>query len=408
MKKIKFFLAFVGILIFSGTFVSCSDNNPENSEETKKASTLLIYAVATNSLTNNLVYDKNEMLASASEINLNKYNVLLFETQYQYLEDNTRTGNVRLLKLSKDLKTDVFTWETVREFNDGVASLNPSRMSEVINYVVNNYPSEKYGLVLWSHSTGAQPYVTNYTSGVANTSSESSISVSLPSIGWFGQDLSISEDEYKYMNIDVLADILPDHLFDYIWFDSCYMSNIESIYQLRNKCNTYVAYPTEVIDSGLPYQYTLPYMIGDKENLIEAAKAFYDYYSNSFGTVAVVDMTKIDILADFCKSIFTPGVTVPGSSLVKFSRYSTGPFYDLGDYVKTMSILSDNPVSEDEWNAVLDQCVTYKATTDGRFLNLSINPDTFSGISTHLYSFDTEDNVTETYYKSLDWFQSVF
>lgn len=405
-KYLKSGITTLAVMAMSVPFVGCTDgpNNPKDKSNYK--STLLVYAVATNSLTGNLVSDKNEMLMAAPEIDLDRYNVLVFETQYKYLEDNTRVGNVNLLKLVKDNQNNDYIWETVKEYNDGVASLNPQRMTEVINYVTNTFPSDKYGLVLWSHSTGAQPDLTS-TAIAAASEVSTSITETLPSLSWFGQDLSVADDEYKYMNIDVLANVLPDHLFDYIWFDSCYMSNIESIYQLRNKCNYYVGYPTEVLDSGLPYQYVLPYMNGDKEDLVIAAKAFYDYYSTSFGTVGVVDMNGIEALADFCKSVF--GYTsVPSSSLVKFSRFSTGPFYDLGDYVKAMASENGSPITESEWNEVLDKCVLYKATTDGGLLRLYLNPETYSGISTHLYSFDGDDSDAERYYKSLDWFKAVF
>lgn len=407
MKNIKKIFIYCVLAVFSGMAVSCTDG-PSSPDSKKKGSTLLIYAVATNSLSGNLVSDKNEMLMAAPQLDLDNCNVLLFETQYKYLEDNTRVGNVNLLKLTKDKNSGDYIWENVKNYNDGVAPLDASRMKEVIDYVVTSYPSDKYGLVLWSHSTGSQPYTWEATrSGDTSSVNDNNVSVSLPSVSWFGQDLTVTEGETRSMNIDVLADILPDNLFDYIWFDSCYMSNIESIYQLRNKCNTYVGYPTEVLDSGLPYHYVLPYMVGDKMDLVEAAKTFYNYYANSFGTVAVIDMTKIDDLASYCSDFFSPEVEINEYSLVKFSRASTGPFYDFGDYVKAMGSVNVT-FDEEEWLNELDKCVVYKATTSGSLLRLQINRETFSGISTHLYRFDENILESENYYKSLDWFQAVF
>ena len=403
--KSLFLSAFV--ILATTLLISCSESSDTPSSKDKKDSTLLIYAVATNSLSGNLVSDKNEMLQGASNVDLERNNILIFETQYGYNDNNKKTGDVKLIKLVKSNGADAYVWEVVKDYTDDVASLDPQRMMEVIDYVTQNFPSKKYSLVLWSHSTGSQPSAINNIGISTQDISEVNYTASLPTIGWFGQDLSVDYDEYKYMNIDVLAKTLPDNFFDYIWFDSCYMSNIESIYQLRNKCNTYVAYPTEVLDSGLPYQYVLQYIVGERENLVEAAKVFYNYYSDSFGTVAVVDMNKIKILADYCKSLFNH-IPISSSTLVKFSRYTTGPFYDLGDYVKAMAVANGSPITEKEWNEILNQCVLYKATTDGSLLRLSLNPETYSGISTHLYSFEGSDTETESYYKSLDWYQDVF
>ena len=224
----------------------------------------------------------------------------------------------------------------------------------------------------------------------------------------FGQDIPIGNGApYYQINIDVLADAVPDNLFDYIWFDSCYMSNIETIYQFRNKCKTFVGYPTEVLDSGLPYQYVLPYLVGNEPDLVKAASSFFDYYSNSFATVAVVDTGNIELLAESCKSFYSPNDVAP-SSLMKYSRYSTGPFYDFGDYSKSLALNNEEGMSSEEWSQIMDKCILYKATTSGSLLGLSIYEDRFSGISTHLYSFQDSDSQTEKYYKSLDWFKRVF
>ena len=37
------------------------------------------------------------------------------------------------------------------------------------------------------------------------------------------------------MEIDALADALPDNVAEYIWFDVCLMGCIEGLYEMRNK-----------------------------------------------------------------------------------------------------------------------------------------------------------------------------
>ena len=409
IKRVLTAIVGVGIVPLMG---SCTDGpkDPVNPILTPKQTTLLVYAVATNSLSRNLVSDKNEMLQAAQDIDLDKNNILVFETQYNYLDDNSKVSDVNLLKLVKDKNNQNYSWEKVRDFNDGTASLDPTRVQEIINYVTTSYKAENYGLIFWSHSTASQPYFADEVTKSSENTNVYNHMVTLPMQYSFGQDIPIgSGNPYYQINIDDLANAIPDHLFEFIWFDSCYMSNIETIYQFRNKCNTFVGYPTEVLDAGLPYHNVLPYLVGTPD-LVHAAELFYDYYSGSFATVAVVDTKKIDDLADVCKKYFGE-INVSPSVLMKYSRSTTGPFYDLGDYAKAISAGNGNEISE-EWDQALEKCVLYKATTNGTLLGLSIDPDRFSGISTHLYNFPENDSdnisVSEQYYRSLDWFKRVF
>ena len=381
---------------------------PPEPEPEPAQTTILIYAVATNSLSVNLTADKSEMLVGASEIDLDKNNIFVFETQYKYNADNKRTSNVALVKLVKDKETGECEWETVGEYNDGVGSLNPTRIREIINYVTENNESDHYGLIFWSHSTASQPYFDDTTRG--EKACDETNRVSLPMQYSFGQDLTYSNGDAEYqINIDDLSAAVPDNLFDFIWFDSCYMSNIETIYQFRNKCNTFVGYPTEVLDAGLPYQYAIPKMVGGTPDLVGAAEEFFSYYSDKFGTIAVVDMTKIETLAEACARLYGK-YNVSSGSLMKYSRYSTGPFYDLGDYTKELVNQGGGELTQEEWEEILQECVLYSATTTKYYLpDLNvINKERFSGISTHLYTFLENDSEAEAFYKSLDWYKRVF
>ena len=383
----------LSLIGFGMTMWSCSDE-PGDSPFIKSPakSTVLVYAIATNSLSGNLVSDKNEMLKAAQEINLNDNNVLVFETKYKRLSDGTTVSDKNLLKLVPNSKG--YDWEIVKSFNDDVDPLNPSRISEVVNYVTDKFKSNSYGLVFWSHSTGSQPYT------YATKASD-------PMAYSFGQDLTVSNDEFQQINVDDLANALPDHLFNYIWFDSCYMSNIETIYEFRNKCNTFVGYPTEVLEYGLPYDIVLPYMVGEKPDLGYAAELFYNYYANSIATIAVVDMKQVENFAEDCSKIFKQDTDVNTSGFIKYTRYTTGPFYDLGDYAKAMAQQSDTELSDETWNEILDKVVVYKAATRRDFANNVIDPERYSGISAHVFNFDL-DNTSENYYKNLSWFARVF
>lgn len=406
-------------LILSGllSISSCTQDEPVESPFVDPAkpsdSTVLIYAVATNSLSANLLDsyygDKKEMLDAAADINLKNNNVILFQTVYGVDEETEeRISRSSLLKIRKT--GEDYDWELIKEYDDDIAALNPLRISEVIDFVTQNFAAKNFGLVFWSHSTASQPYFPEY--NVESYSSSEPVRVELPSQGSFGQDIPVgNKNPFYQINVDDLANAVPDNLFHYIWFDSCYMSNIETVYQFRKKCKIYVGYPTEVMDMGMPYQYTLPLLVGESPDLVGAAETFFDYYKNSIATIAVADMSQIDEFASFCNNYFQTGYSVNVSDLKQYTRYSTGPFYDLGDYIKAMASAADLSLTNEEWNEALNKFIIYKAATPGDFNYPSakpIYPERYSGLSTHVYSFGSQDSMEESYYKYLDWFKAVF
>lgn len=397
---IKYILV-LPVLIASVVLTSCNQDEPNDSPYVGgDESTILLYAVSTNSLAGNLVQDKREIIEGAKEINLNRNNILLFQTAYTIDTENNRFDpsqcEITLQKLVK--YGSQYEWEVIKEYSEDISPLNPSRVNEVITYVTNTFPADNYGLIFWSHSSASDPYLEGREFTASNGNSGMLYS--------FGQDKLAVETKYTEVNIDELASAIPDDLFDFIWFDSCYMSNIESIYQMRNKCNTYVGYPTEVLEYGMQYNLVLPHIVGSKPDLVKAADAFFQFYANSTATVAVVDTKKLELLADYCSKIYDPSVLVSASSLKRYSRGSIGPYYDFGDYTKAMAANVGTAIADEEWNRLLDEVVLYKNATKSDFVSY-VDPDRYSGISTHIYN-ENANTQTEKYYRSLDWYNRVF
>lgn len=377
----------------------------ENPNEIKE-STVLIYAVATNSLGSNLIDDKNEMLLAAENIDLSKNNVLIFETRFEKYYDYSSEPIINLIKLIK--KGDSYDWNLEKEYTTEKASLDPEQISEIISYVTNTYPAENNGLIFWSHSTASNPYF-------PATKSEGG-TTDLPMQYSFGDDKIYSNGEdFCQINVDDLATAIPDGLFDFIWFDSCYMSNIETIYQFRNKSDFFIGAPTEVPAPGMPYHYTLPLLVGSEPDYAEAAKLFFNYYNEEYSgvpaTIAVIDLNNLNILSDYCKEIYTGYKDAPSTSyMLKYTNNSTpsyGPFYDLGDFTKEVASEKGLEITAEEWQDLISQLVIYKAATATDYNRNRIDKEKYSGISTYIYR--PEDNsLKEAYFESLDWFNEVF
>lgn len=380
-------MVMAGLILFS-----CNNDNEADSPYTrgKDKTTVLIYAVATNSLSGNLDPDKAEMLVGAESIDMNTNNILVYQTTYR--------DTPKLLEIVET--PEGYTFETIKEYSKEISSLDPERISEVLNFVTENFQSDNYGLIFWSHSSGSEPFIPNPEPETARPD------------GSFGQDIDQETSISTRINIDQLASLIPNGVFDYIWFDSCYMGNIESIYEFRGKCHYYIGYPTEVLDMGMPYHLVLPEITGSAPDVVKGAKAFFNYYYDypsaylRVATVGVVDMNKLDLLADVCKKAYSYTGYISPYSLACYTRGSTGPFFDLGDYVKAMAGNLEIDDFIEEWEDALNQCVIYKAATPTDFAGNQINQENYSGLSCHIYD-SQENSLKENYYRSLSWFKDM-
>ncbi len=387
-------------LMFALSLTSCGEDTPsEPAKDESIKSTVLLYAVASNNLYSNLIDDKEEILTAASQMDLTGLRMLVYQV--------TPYDEPSLLELKKGADGTA-TFVTVKEYSKDMYSTDPRRIAEVIDYVKTEYVSALYGLVLWSHGTGLDPFTS--TRSDDGDEEEDNLHRSLPMLYSFGQDKNGSDEDR--INIDELADAIPDNLFNFIWFDACYMSGIETIYELRDKCEYFVGYPTEVFTPGMPYDLTLPYFLAEKPNLAGGAEAFFKYYaehsSSSYrvATVCVVDMDKLEPVADFCKTAYVGAYLSSGVGLQKYTRGSIGPFYDFGQYTRLMSAQNDSYADIEAFEKALDDLVIYAAATDVDFNYNAINQENFSGISCHLF-FDDGGSKLE-FYKTLDWYKRVY
>lgn len=378
------------------TLTSCTNDSPDEPKQGENIkSTVLLYAVASNNLYSNLIEDKEEILSAASRMDMTGLRMLVYQV--------TPYDEPALLEVKKQIDgTAVF--ETVKEYSKELYSTDPRRISEVIEDVRTNYKSNLYGLVLWSHGTGLDPF----------TSTRADADAFIPMLYSFGSDKDSDKNSLysDQINIDELADAIPDNMFNFIWFDACYMSGIETIYELRDKCEYFVGYPTEVFTPGMPYDLTLPYFLAENPDLKGGAEKFFNYYANHssssyrVATVCVIDMDKLEPVADYCKVAYSGTYLYSNLGLQKYTRGSIGPFYDFGQYSRLMAANNESAPDIKYFEEALDGMVIYSAATDTDFNYYPINKENFSGVSCHLF-FDDGSKKSE-FYKTLDWYKRVY
>ena len=402
MKKYFSFLIYLSALsaMLFGT-TACHKDEPNNpaDEEPKRKMTVLVYAVVADL---DLESDKSEILAGAADVDLEENSLFVYQVY--------RQGLPQLLELTRDLEGNP-EFQVVKVYDREEYSTDPKRISSVIDDVLTMGEAKDYGLIFWSHGTGCSPSCSNHGEETRGGSNE----VNIPSVSSFGTDTDVERDPYytDKTDIDELADAIPDHTFRYIWFDVCYMGGIETVYQLRNKCEYFIGMPTEDAGNGMPYHLTIPYLLKEDPDCVAAAKEFFTYYETgqdsgwAVATVGVYYTPAIEPVADYCKVAYADAEMPTSYGLQVYSRGKNGPFYDFGQYTRRVVALSPNALPIEEFEEAMDKFVVYKAATKYDFANREIIQENYSGLSCHLYNPTADDNAT-AYYRSLDWYERVY
>ncbi|MDE6299369.1 MAG: hypothetical protein K2M10_06975, partial [Muribaculaceae bacterium] len=352
--------------------------------------------MASNNLYSNLKNDSIEMTKAAQNIDLRENSVLL------YLVSPYADRQPGLYELRKNGSNAKFV--PLKEYTREKYSTDPERISEVIADVKELREAKSYGLILWSHALGWSPFFSNrdsYPDLAASRADDISASaiqegaiskVDYVNLYSFGSDKNPGTGYTDKIDIDELAEAIPDNMFEFIWFDACMMSGIETIYELRNKCEYFGAYPTEVFSPGMPYDLTLPYLVKEKADMVGCGREFFNYYAENdyaslrTATIAIADMKGLEPVAEYCKRIYSN--TVPPSS-VGMNYYSgrqnvAYPYYDFGQYTK--ALIAQHPEEDEaEFERLMDKFIIYKDATEREFTGQPINQEEYSGVSCHLY-----------------------
>lgn len=388
MRKILNLLKLLLILpVVSGIMASCAQDEPDEISAEKER-LILIYAVAANSLERNLTLDLNEILKVAPRLNLDNNILLVYSVDY--------SNECKLRKLVKNSKTGKFEFALEKTFPELPLSTSKERINEVLNYVNDHYDYERKGLILWSHGTGWIPSATGSTPATEKRRT-------------FGEDKY--EGVSYQTNINELAEAIPEYVFDFIWFDCCYMANIETVFELRNKTPYIIGSVEEIPSDGMPYDRTMPYLLQKDADLKMAATLFFDYYDDEKVTapISIIATDDLPKLAETAKKIFATGVAPTNlSNIQNYTRgtmYSKGyRFYDMNQLLKSYTVTDES--LEDELEEIMKKVVIFRLsnsyTTPGPAIT---NPTNYSGLSMHFYR--DNDSYDETFYRELDWYKAT-
>ena len=355
--------------------------------------TVLVYAAADNNLASYLQGDIDEMVEGAS--NIPKNSRLLV-----YIDDYSLPRIISIeLEKGKPIS------KTVKQYEDEHNSGDTETLRLAMEWMIENSPSESYGLALWSHGSSWTP---------AKAPAQRAICVDSRAGSW--------------MEIKEIADVLEQTTYlDFILFDACFMQAIEVAYELRKVAGHIISSPAEIPGPGAPYHRLVAPMFDSPFNAGRIAEEYYleyeendifvqGYQSACFGVcLSVVDCSQLESLATCTQETIKKYASTDNNiSLSEVQQYypytgntSTPEYYDMNGYMRHL-------VTDDEdyaiWKAAFDHAVPYRYTTDQWFSDysrgmLDVDTDNYGGIS--CYVPKAGRTKLNTAFQSTSWYSAA-
>lgn len=353
---IRLFL--VGILIF--TLASCSVKKETEPDENSPRQTLLFYFVGT-SLNSHLSNNREAIKAALNYDIQGKSRVLVF-----HQKRSKNQGDI----IEMTYKDGLCQEELLTTINLP-AKMNDEELGNIFSRMMEYAPADSYSLIIGSHGRGWIPIdadpggsISAWGSKRIPTHEEMWQIDENPITRFIGDGSSNLENSFDIPTLSKAITSTGVKL-EYILFDACFMSNIESLYDLRYNAKYIIGSTCEIMGAGFPYLKIMPLMLkdyGKSYDLKSICETFYlDYKDDETypsGAVALIDCSQLDALAKAMKAVNS--ATKKDYNLAdiqSYERQTNHVFFDLGDYVNAMC--DDNAVKQ-AFNSQLDKCIVVK------------------------------------------------
>lgn len=235
---------------------------------------------------------------------------------------------------------------------EGASYASAEGIADILNEVKTQASALNYALIVGVHGCGwtyasdwsrypyyARPSVTrprdNNFSGI-----QFGPDPNAPLTRFFGS-VSLAENA---MDISTLAEGIRESglKMQYILFDACYMSNIETAYELKDVTNYMIASGSEIMAAGLPYRSMWSYLNSPTPNYSSIVSTSVNFYKNSsapFCNLAAIDCRQVEKLASVMKDINAENqlqASVNLDSIQHLDGFRPNLFYDLETYVDSL------------------------------------------------------------------------
>ena len=343
----KLFTLFICMISLAMTFTGCSEE-AFDTDSVNKQTILAFYPwTGGKSSTELLGYLQNNIDSICDGIidrkGLNNSRVLVF------LSD--KYNHSTLYDLQYNATTKSVDRVPLKEY-EGASYASAEGIADIMNEVKTQASALNYALIVGVHGCGwtyasdwsrypyyARPSVTrpsdNNFSGI-----QFGPDPNAPLTRFFGS-VSLAENA---MDISTLAEGIRESglKMQYILFDACYMSNIETAYELKDVTNYMIASGSEIMAAGLPYRSMWSYLNSPTPNYSGIVSTSVNFYKNSsapFCNLAAIDCRQVEKLASVMKDInaeYQLSASVSLDSIQHLDGFRPHLFYDLETYVDSL------------------------------------------------------------------------
>ncbi|MBD9015826.1 MAG: hypothetical protein EGR00_03955 [Prevotella sp.] len=344
----KLFTLFICSISLALTFTGCSEE-AFDTDSVNKQTILVFYPwTGSKSSTGLLGYLQNNIDSICDGIidrkGLNNSRVLVF------LSD--KYNHSTLYDLQYNATTKSVDRVPLKEY-EGASYASAEGIADIMNEVKTKASALNYALIVGVHGCGwtyasdwsrypyyARPSVTrprdNNFSGI-----QFGPDPNAPLTRFFGS-VSLAENA---MDISTLAEGIRESglKMQYILFDACYMSNIETAYELKDVTNYMIASGSEIMAAGLPYRSMWSYLNSPTPNYSSIVSTSVNFYKNNssapFCNLAAIDCRQVEKLASVMKDInaeYQLSASVSLDSIQHLDGFRPNLFYDLETYVDSL------------------------------------------------------------------------
>uniref|UniRef100_A0AB33IUL6 Clostripain-related cysteine peptidase n=1 Tax=Prevotella sp. GTC17254 TaxID=3236794 RepID=A0AB33IUL6_9BACT len=131
----------------------------------------------------------------------------------------------------------------------------------------------------------------------------------------------------------------------FVAFDDCYLSNVETAYDMRHATDYIVASTSEIMSAGMPYELVLQYLL-NTPNYNKVCQSFHQFYLTysyggqpyPYGTLSAIDCSQVEKMASLMKTINTqyPSGVSELAKVTILDGFTNHVFYDMESYVNQL------------------------------------------------------------------------
>lgn len=418
MKKFLY-----AITIFLALSACSKKDDPEPTPEppvTVDQRTVLVYMAGENNLGTQayLAADYDELLEGSYLLNSNQHLLAFIDSCGK---DNTP----HIVEIVDGKAKEVY------RYTEEFSSADPDKLREVMQWAIDNYPAQDYGLVLWGHASGW-------------AISTDSIAKARRDNRAYGQDKGsdMTWGSEKWMNLPQMARSLEQlpHL-KFIFADCCCFQCLESAYELRKVADYLIGSPAEIPGEGAPYQKMVAKLFSTSNTFYkEICDCYYDFFIDAYQSsptytseswaaylqgysvpLSTIDLSQMDALAEATAKLMKSFIPQSPAELnldglpFYFGYANNMVMYDTKSVLKTYAPASDYA----KWLTAYNKAVPYQLVSRkwqtiynvilNRFDNFPTDNDMY-GCTSMLFPQASYSTATYRYnecIRQMQWYSAV-